>query len=1059
MRNWIGLSALALALLTVAVSETMAQCPTVNEYSPTIIGRTINPASTYFSLKGDIADGNYFAIDTTGANMVFEFDTNNSTSVPGAIPVTIPAPPGNRDAARLALLAAINAQPSCPCTASCLYAADSGLLEYLTLIWKSEAGYGRTNTASGTNLTARNFAHYGAAASHILLTGANLYSLTAVKLQNTVTSQILTGTRDYRPADGLHVGYLFRVAPDLGDPTAAPPAGTYNLIVEKTGCTTVTIPAAVRVVDNLLDDSTFSMNMIGNTNENGCGGSGSYDVWPGPLWKHNGVSGMPVSTFEYREKASLYSVNCQRQDPYPMNDWIWGSLTSDRKGLHQVWQEIPVSFSAPTIVTLTGMYSGGTSALMNYGARLYDQNGSLIAENANSDSDWINNTPPNSTWANFELSGTFPAGTTTIKAVFYLDILTDYVGAAVNFDDLLLFVGQVCPNPPSVTSISPTYGVRGTSQTVTITGTNFAAGSTTVKLYQDTTELSPTSMSVNSDTQMTATFNLTGVARDYWGVAVRRTGCTVATLPDVFDVVLAGPTLTNGSFELPTVAANACFADTSIAGIPEDWTSIHIDPYGGGSHFRDALYTTKFMPTCPSPDGDHWASVEAPDSSYAGKRRLTQTVTATPGTTYSLSGYFAAGGPNKLQLSLLDGGYHAGAISGASTTVLPGPGNYNWTLGYVMGAPSGNLITAVWDTDNDAQGAKIGHADKLVLQECTTPVTVTAFSPAVAGSGSILTEAIVTGSGFSNGSPTVYLVRPGATAVGTNVMILDDGHLQCNFDLAQAGLGPMDVIVSNNGCFATLDDGVFTAPSAGLINGEFELPEAPQVCGTPVATLPTGWSFSTPAQSTRDGDYDIPTCPRLNPAGDHYMSLSTGDGNDMSAWQTIYVTPSRVYQFGGWFAGGGTNSVTLKLVDGASPTGTVLASRTFNPSGPYDWMAKSVQGTAASSLMTVVWEMTGPVGQSVSHADGLYVDTRCNLPFADTDGDGDVDQFDFAVFQSCYTGPGAEAVPQEPVYCACLNVDGPSGSPDTDIDQGDLALFEACASGPGIPAAPGCLTH
>lgn len=75
----------------------------------------------------------------------------------------------------------------------------------------------------------------------------------------------------------------------------------------------------------------------------------------------------------------------------------------------------------------------------------------------------------------------------------------------------------------------------------------------------------------------------------------------------------------------------------------------------------------------------------------------------------------------------------------------------------------------------------------------------------------------------------------------------------------------------------------------------------------------------------------------------------------------------------------------------------------------------------------------------------------CSIPFADADGDGDVDQADFAVFQACYTGPGGILA----TGCECYDAD-PAGAPDNDIDSDDWTAFEACASGTGIAADPAC---
>ncbi len=75
----------------------------------------------------------------------------------------------------------------------------------------------------------------------------------------------------------------------------------------------------------------------------------------------------------------------------------------------------------------------------------------------------------------------------------------------------------------------------------------------------------------------------------------------------------------------------------------------------------------------------------------------------------------------------------------------------------------------------------------------------------------------------------------------------------------------------------------------------------------------------------------------------------------------------------------------------------------------------------------------------------------CNDPRFDMNGDRDVDQADFAVFQACFTGVEGSGGVFDAEVCRCVNSDG-----DQDIDGDDRAAFEACASGPGIVANPAC---
>lgn len=71
----------------------------------------------------------------------------------------------------------------------------------------------------------------------------------------------------------------------------------------------------------------------------------------------------------------------------------------------------------------------------------------------------------------------------------------------------------------------------------------------------------------------------------------------------------------------------------------------------------------------------------------------------------------------------------------------------------------------------------------------------------------------------------------------------------------------------------------------------------------------------------------------------------------------------------------------------------------------------------------------------------------CSNPFADGNGDGDVDQDDFGTFQRCYRGmPG----PVEEA-CSCFDADF-SGT----VDAADLTAFIRCVSGPAVIADPHC---
>jgi hypothetical protein len=65
----------------------------------------------------------------------------------------------------------------------------------------------------------------------------------------------------------------------------------------------------------------------------------------------------------------------------------------------------------------------------------------------------------------------------------------------------------------------------------------------------------------------------------------------------------------------------------------------------------------------------------------------------------------------------------------------------------------------------------------------------------------------------------------------------------------------------------------------------------------------------------------------------------------------------------------------------------------------------------------------------------------CPSPFADWDGDRDVDMDDFAVLQKCLTIGGGTVQPE----CTCFDHNGVNG-----IDAEDVLTFIGCATGPSI---------
>ncbi len=154
-----------------------------------------------------------------------------------------------------------------------------------------------------------------------------------------------------------------------------------------------------------------------------------------------------------------------------------------------------------------------------------------------------------------------------------------------------------------------------------------------------------------------------------------------------------------------------------------------------------------------------------------------------------------------------------------------------------------------------------------------------------------------------------------------------------------------------------------------------------------------------------------------------------GDGTMIAGRDYNFGTAASIWWI--WTSTGGTQAVSSYLtgldvdltgwdaasmrIEGFADDGSVLVGKGDKPGG-------SVHG----------WVLP----------DALF--KSCNVPFADADGDTDVDQIDFAALQLCYTGSGGTASSG----CECFNR---NGGVDNDVDEEDFAQFEQCATGPNVP--------
>lgn len=174
--------------------------------------------------------------------------------------------------------------------------------------------------------------------------------------------------------------------------------------------------------------------------------------------------------------------------------------------------------------------------------------------------------------------------------------------------------------------------------------------------------------------------------------------------------------------------------------------------------------------------------------------------------------------------------------------------------------------------------------------------------------------------------------------------------------------------------------------------------------------------------------------------GDHFwpsaMAVNPCNG---ACWYSFSATPN-YNQDSNAFAPMGQFVAALPL--DAYPTETVTP-----PGDLYTSMIVGVHFGKGNKVYALVYDLvdgtyTTYVGDNPNGGE------CCPIPFADTDGDKDVDMVDFGKWQRCYTLDSAEF---DALNCACFDRDY-----NNIIDDADLFDFEDCASASGVPANEDC---
>jgi hypothetical protein len=282
-----------------------------------------------------------------------------------------------------------------------------------------------------------------------------------------------------------------------------------------------------------------------------------------------------------------------------------------------------------------------------------------------------------------------------------------------------------------------------------------------------------------------------------------------------------------------------------------------------------------------------------------------------------------------------------------------------------------------------------------------------------------ITDAI-RGTYYRNNGTTLTEVTPFATFFGWGTTWLDvdnDGDLD-NYQAGSHSTANVDHLTRN------LGNGQWDDISAALNT----------------TALPS--QHTVQVDFNNDGRQDLitinPNVPSVNvyenlsTTGNHWLKLQLV-GNGVTTNRSAIGAMVRIT------AGGKTQ--VREIISGSSTSATEDLRAHFG-------LGSAVQ----ADRIEVVWPRQGTLVNRTSVYQGPFaadqILTLAQSPRPDLDGDSDVDQSDFGLFQACLTGP---TNPQIAAPCRLADLND-----DNVIDQNDLTILRGCASGPGILADPSC---
>jgi len=358
---------------------------------------------------------------------------------------------------------------------------------------------------------------------------------------------------------------------------------------------------------------------------------------------------------------------------------------------------------------------------------------------------------------------------------------------------------------PTVTAITPNSGVNNTSVSVTnLAGTGFVTGATVKLTKSGLSDISATSVTVVSSTQITCTLPITSAGTGAWNVVVTNTDAQSGTLASGFTVKYPAPTVTaimpNTGVNNASVSVSNLAGTGFVTGATVKLTkTAQIDISASNVTVVSATQITCTLPITNAGTGA-WNVVVTNTDAQSGTLASGFTVKYPAPTVTAITPNSGVNNASVSVTNLAGTGFVTGAIvkltkSGLSDINASSVTVVSSTL-ITCTLPITSAGTGAWNvvvTNTDAQSGTLASGFT-VKYPAPTVTAITSNSGVNNASVSVTNLA---GTGFVTGA-IVKLTKSGLSDItATSVTVVSSTQITCTLPITNAGTGAWNVVVTN----------------------------------------------------------------------------------------------------------------------------------------------------------------------------------------------------------------------------------------------------------------------